>query len=58
MRSIPAALLARLDGGVTTHSQACELTRRDGEVMRFTDHELSAFAAAAIPNIPLVEITP
>jgi uncharacterized phage protein (TIGR02218 family) len=39
MRSIPAALQTRLDGGVTTLAQAWKLTRRDGVVMGFTDHD-------------------
>jgi uncharacterized phage protein (TIGR02218 family) len=39
MRVIPAALQARLDGGVTTLAQAWKLTRRDGVVAGFTDHD-------------------
>ncbi len=39
MRNIPAALQARLDAGVTTLAQAWRLTRRDGVVLGFTDHD-------------------
>jgi uncharacterized phage protein (TIGR02218 family) len=39
MRSIPAALQTRLDTGVTTLAQAWKLTRRDGVVLGFTDHD-------------------
>jgi len=39
MRSIPAALQAKLDSGVTTLAQAWRLTRRDGVVLGFTDHD-------------------
>lgn len=39
MRAIPAALQARLDSGVTTLAQAWKLTRRDGAVLGFTDHD-------------------
>jgi uncharacterized phage protein (TIGR02218 family) len=39
MRSIPAALQTRLDSGVTTLAQAWKLTRRDGAVLGFTDHD-------------------
>jgi uncharacterized phage protein (TIGR02218 family) len=39
MRPVPAALQARLDSGVTTLAQAWTLTRRDGLVMGFTDHD-------------------
>lgn len=39
MRAIPSALQARLDSGVTTLAQAWKLTRRDGVVLGFTDHD-------------------
>lgn len=39
MRSIPAALQANLDSGITTLAQAWKLTRRDGAVSGFTDHD-------------------
>ena len=39
MGSIPPAHQARLDSGVTTLAQAWKLTRRDGVVAGFTDHD-------------------
>jgi uncharacterized phage protein (TIGR02218 family) len=39
MRSIPAALQTKLDSGVTTLAQVWKLTRRDGVVAGFTDHD-------------------
>src|SRR3954467_1182285 len=39
MRPIPSALQAKLDSGVTTLARAWKLTRRDGVVMGFTDHD-------------------
>ena len=39
MRDIPSALQARLDSGVTTLCQCWKLTRRDGAVQGFTDHD-------------------
>jgi uncharacterized phage protein (TIGR02218 family) len=39
MRTIPPALRAKLDSGVTTLAQAWKLTRRDGVVAGFTDHD-------------------
>ncbi|RTL49773.1 MAG: DUF2163 domain-containing protein [Bradyrhizobiaceae bacterium] len=39
MRNIPSALQARLDGGVTTLAHCWTLTRRDGAVQGFTDHD-------------------
>jgi uncharacterized phage protein (TIGR02218 family) len=39
MRSIPTALQAKLDTGVTTLAQAWKLTRRDGVIAGFTDHD-------------------
>lgn len=40
MRDIPASLQAALDGGATTLARCWRLTRRDGAVMGFTDHDL------------------
>lgn len=39
MRSIPTALQAKLDQGVTTLCRCWTLTRRDGVVQGFTDHD-------------------
>lgn len=39
MREIPSALQARLDSGVTTLCHCWKLTRRDGSVQGFTDHD-------------------
>jgi uncharacterized phage protein (TIGR02218 family) len=39
MRTIPSALQAKLDSGVTTLARCWELTRRDGIVQGFTDHD-------------------
>jgi uncharacterized phage protein (TIGR02218 family) len=39
MRVIPAALQSKLDSGVTTLSRCFVLTRRDGVVQGFTDHD-------------------
>ncbi len=39
MREIPSALQAKLDGGVTTLARCWVLTRRDGVVQGFTDHD-------------------
>lgn len=39
MREIPAALAAHLAGGVTTTCHCWRLTRRDGVVLGFTDHD-------------------
>jgi len=39
MRTIPAGLQAHLDGGVTTLCHAWRVTRRDGVVLGFTDHD-------------------
>ncbi len=39
MREIPSALQARLDSGVTTLCHCWRLTRRDGVVQGFTDHD-------------------
>jgi uncharacterized phage protein (TIGR02218 family) len=39
MRSIPSALQAKLDSGATTLARCWVLTRRDGVVQGFTDHD-------------------
>jgi uncharacterized phage protein (TIGR02218 family) len=39
MRDIPSALQLRLDSGVTTLCHCWKLTRRDGVVQGFTDHD-------------------
>lgn len=39
MRFIPAELQAKLDGGVTTLAHCWKLSRRDGVVLGFTDHD-------------------
>lgn len=39
MRTIPSALQAKLDSGVTTLARCWKLTRRDGVVLGFTDHD-------------------
>jgi uncharacterized phage protein (TIGR02218 family) len=39
MRPVPAALQAKLDSGVTTLARCWKVTRRDGVVMGFTDHD-------------------
>jgi uncharacterized phage protein (TIGR02218 family) len=39
MRSIPTALQSKLDAGVTTLARCWVLTRRDGVVHGFTDHD-------------------
>ncbi|HEY0218178.1 MAG TPA: DUF2163 domain-containing protein [Afipia sp.] len=39
MRDIPAALQTKLDSGVTTLANCWTLTRRDGVVQGFTDHD-------------------
>src|SRR6184192_2206509 len=39
MRSIPSALQVKLDSGVTTLCRCWVVTRRDGVVRGFTDHD-------------------
>jgi uncharacterized phage protein (TIGR02218 family) len=39
VRAIPSALQAKLDSGVTTLARCWIITRRDGAVMGFTDHD-------------------
>lgn len=40
MRTVPSALQAKLDAGVTTLAQCWKLTRSDGMVVGFTDHDV------------------
>ena len=40
MRAIPSALQEKLDSGVTTLAHCWRLTRRDGVVLGFTDHDV------------------
>lgn len=40
MRTLPAGMQAHLDGGVTTLCWCIKLTRRDGLVLGFTDHDV------------------
>lgn len=48
MRDLPPGLAAHLDGGATTLCHCWRLTRRDGAVMGFTDHDRDlAFAGTA-----------
>lgn len=39
MKTVPPALAAHMDGEVTTLAQCWKLTRRDGVVLGFTDHD-------------------
>ncbi len=39
MRAVPAALQSKLDSGVTTLCRCWIVTRRDGVVQGFTDHD-------------------
>ena len=39
MRSLPSNLTAKLESGVTTLARCWRLTRRDGVVLGFTDHD-------------------
>jgi uncharacterized phage protein (TIGR02218 family) len=48
MRTIPAALQAKLDSGITTLCRCWVLTRRDGVVMGFTDHDEDIVLGAVI----------
>ena len=43
MRAIPAALAAHLATGATTLAFGWKLTRRDGVVMGFSDHDRDLF---------------
>ena len=48
MRSIPASLQAKLDSGVTTLARCWIITRRDGVVMGFTDHDADLTIAGTL----------
>lgn len=48
MKSLPPALQARLSGGVTTLCHCWRLTRRDGAVMGFTEHDRDVVADGTI----------
>lgn len=43
MRPVPDTLQARLDAGVTTLCHGWRLTRRDGQIRAFTDHDRDLF---------------
>ena len=45
MKTVPAALQAHLSGGVTTLCYCWRLTRRDGTVLGFTEHDRDVVAA-------------
>src|SRR6476469_741260 len=48
MRTIPPALQAKLDSGVTTLARCWIITRRDGVVMGFTDHDADLTVAGTL----------
>ncbi len=48
MRTIPPALQAKLDSGVTTLARCWIITRRDGDVMGFTDHDTDLTVAGTL----------
>jgi uncharacterized phage protein (TIGR02218 family) len=48
VRSIPPALQAKLDAGVTTLARCWIITRRDGIVMGFTDHDADITVAGTL----------
>jgi uncharacterized phage protein (TIGR02218 family) len=48
MRKIPPALQAKLDGGATTLARCWIVTRRDGAVAGFTDHDEDIVIGAAV----------
>ncbi len=51
MRTIPSALQAKLDSGVTTLCRCWIVTRRDGVVLGFTDHdEMSCSTTSTLPR--------
>jgi hypothetical protein len=52
MRIIPPALQARLDGGATTLARCWIVTRRDGVVQGFTDHDEDLVVGTASPAAP------
>jgi hypothetical protein len=56
VRSIPPALQAKLDSGVTTLARCWIITRRDGIVMGFTDHDADiTVAGRALADESLAE---
>ena len=61
MRSIPSALQAKLDSGITTLCLCWRITRRDGVVLGFTDHDedvpLGALLCRAGTGLAASEIT-
>ena len=48
MRTIPSALQAKLDSGVTTLCRCWIVTRRDGVVQGFTDHDERRLCVGAV----------
>jgi uncharacterized phage protein (TIGR02218 family) len=48
VRSIPPALQAKLDSGVTTLARCWIITRRDGVTMGFTDHDTDLTVAGTL----------
>ena len=48
MRTIPSALQAKLDSGVTTLARCWIITRRDGVTMGFTDHDADLTVAGTL----------
>src|ERR1044072_4709024 len=48
MRTIPPALQAKLDSGVTTLARCWIVTRRDGVKMGFTDHDMDLTVAGTL----------
>ena len=48
MRTIPPALQAKLDSGVTTLARCWIITRRDGVTMGFTDHDADLTVAGTL----------
>jgi uncharacterized phage protein (TIGR02218 family) len=48
MRSIPSALQAKLDSGVTTLCRCWRIARRDGVVQGFTDHDEDVVLGALV----------
>jgi len=61
MRDIPAALATHLEGGATTLCRCWTLTRRDGLVLAFTDHDRSlsfdGLTFAAVTGLEAAEAT-
>ncbi|CAH1652770.1 FAD/FMN-containing dehydrogenases [Hyphomicrobiales bacterium] len=61
MRDIPAALAAHIEGGATTLCHCWSLTRRDGLVLGFTDHDrtltFDGLTCAAATGLEAAEMT-